>query len=192
MIGGWHRLLLALSLPLLVAAKASTEVDANQITCAEFTERGADQQKRILSFLQGYARREIDDQKVGSVAIGAGLGALRTACAKEPHATVAAKVQQAAPGIDTGGRGESRLTRPPTELTCRQFLKLDREDQRLTVYWLDGYSRKPDPNDGNQSRVELKRNAEGWAENMCGKRKQSLWSAIQGGVRSVDAAPPPG
>ena len=84
-------------------------------------------------------------------------------------------------------RGELDL-QPPTELTCQSYLKLNRDNRRWTVYWLDGFSRKPDPTDVNQGVVALKRNAEDFAASVCTKRDQRLWWAIQGSARSVDPA----
>ncbi|HXZ86830.1 MAG TPA: HdeA/HdeB family chaperone [Myxococcota bacterium] len=172
-----------------LAASALNEIDATKVSCAQFTELGSNRQKRILAFLQGYAHRELAEDQVGSVPIGAGLPRVLDACAHEPTAVVWAKVQELAPGRNTGDRREAGVTRPPTEITCASYLKLDRYDRRLTVYWLDGYSRKPDPTDANQSVVALQRNGEDWAASACKKRKQRLWWAIQGGVRSVAPAP---
>lgn len=189
MLASWNRLLLVPCALLSLAAKGPNEVDAAKVSCAQFAELGANAQKRILSFLQGYAHRDVPQDEVGSVVIGSGLGLVLDACARAPSAAVFAKVRELAPGKEGGASGEARLTRRPTEITCSAFRKLDREDRRLTVYWLDGYSRKPDPSDAKQSVVALQRNAEDLAESACSKRKQRLWWAIQGGVRSVDPAP---
>ena len=178
-------LLCCASLPLV--ASAQDKLDATRVSCAQFVELEPSQQKRILSFLQGYAHREVPDDKVGSVPIGAGLGRVTDACAKAPTALAWTKVQEAAAGPSTGERGEARLTRSPTLITCKSYLKLSRENRRLTVYWLDGYSRTPNPSDANQGVVDLRRNAEDFAEAACSKRKQRLWWAIRGSVRSVDA-----
>jgi HdeA/HdeB family protein len=186
-------LLVACALLALAAGKPHPkpppEIDATKVTCATYNELGANRQKRILAFLQGYAHRELAQDKVGSVAIGAGLSRVKDACAKDAGAPAWPKVRALASDQDAGARGDARLTRPPTEITCRAWLKLDREDRRMTVYWLDGYSRKVDETDANQSVVSLDSDPEVAARNACGKRKQSLWSAIQGSVRSVDPAP---
>ncbi|HTO09842.1 MAG TPA: HdeA/HdeB family chaperone [Myxococcota bacterium] len=181
--------LLPFALLALGAERRPRQVDAIQVSCAEFGELGLDNQKRILSFLQGYGQREIPQDKVGPVPIAAGLTRVLDACPKEPSAPVWSKVQELAPGKQAVARGEARLTRPPTELTCKSYLKLDREDRRMTVYWLDGYSRAVDASDLNQSVVALDRDPEDLAKNACGKRKQRLWWAIQGSVRSVQPAP---
>jgi len=182
-------LLLPCALLALAASKTPEQIDAGKLSCAQFAELGANVQKRILGFLQGYAHREVAEDKVGSVAIGAGLPRVLDACRADPNGPVAAKVQQLALGDDASAPGDARLTRPPTEISCRAYLKLSREDRRATVYWLDGYSRKADPGDANQSVVALRRNAEEFAETACGKRKQRLWWALKGGVRSVAAQP---
>jgi len=184
----WKALALVLAVGSL-AASGPLEVDATKVYCAQFKELGQIRQKRILAFLQGYAHREVPDDQVGSVPIGSGLRRILDACVHEPTAAVWAEVQKLAPGKNTGDRREAGRTRPPTEITCETYLKLNRDDRRVTVYWLDGYSRKPDANDANQSVVSLDRNAEDWAASACTKRKQRLWWAIQGGVRSVDPAP---
>jgi hypothetical protein len=185
----WKGLLILPCAWLSLAAGAPSQVDATKLTCAQFAELGQSVQRRILSFLQGYEHREVPEAKVGSVPIGAGLARVLDACRAEPSEIVWKKVHAVAPGRHAVARGEARVTRPPTEITCKVFLKLDRDDQRLTVTWLDGYSRKPDPSDANQSVVALDRDPEVFAQSACGKRKQRLWWAIQGSVRSVD--PPP-
>jgi hypothetical protein len=172
------------------AASTLGEVDAAKFDCAGFREIGLDKQKRILAFLQGYLHRKLAEDDVGSVGIGTGFDRALEACAREPYTPVAAKVEELALGDDAGARGEARLTRPPTRITCRDYASLNREDQRLTVYWLDGYSRKTDANDANQSVVALDRDPEEMAKNACGRRVQRLWWAIQGGVRSVDPVSP--
>jgi hypothetical protein len=180
-------LLLLLGL-ISLAANTLNEIDATKVYCAQFRELGGNRQNRILAFLQGYAHREIPDDQVGSVPIAAGLPRLLDACLHDPTASVWAKVQQVAPGKNTGDRREAGFTRPPTELTCQSYLKLNRDNRRWTVYWLDGFSRKPDPTDVNQGVVALKRNAEDFAASVCTKRDQRLWWAIQGSARSVDPA----
>jgi HdeA/HdeB family protein len=185
----WKKLLVAPCALVFVAAAEVKELDAGKVSCAQFRELGLNRQKRILSFLQGYAHREVAQDKVGSVAIGAGLTRVLDACMHDPTPTVFAKVKELASGDGIGASGEARLTRQPTEMTCKEFVKLDREDRRLTVYWLDGYSRKVDPSDANQSVVALATDPEDAAKNACTKRGQGLWWAIQGGVRSVDPAP---
>ena len=190
MSASWKKTLLTVPCALLtLAASPPQEIDATKVDCATFRELGQNRQKRVLSFLQGYAHRETPEDKVGSLAIGGGLRRVLDACVKEPRAAVFAKVNQLALGNDTTSRGQALLTRPPTELTCQSYLKLGREDRRLTLYWLDGYVRKPDPTDANQSVVSLTRDPEDWARKACSTRKQRLWWAVQGGVRSVDPAP---
>jgi hypothetical protein len=184
------RVLLLLLGAISLAADTLNEIDATKVYCAQFRELGANRQNRILAFLQGYAHRELADDQVGSVPIAAGLPRVLDACEHDPTAPVWAKVQQVAPGKNTGDRREAGFTRPPTELTCESYLKLNRDHRRWTVYWLDGYSRKPDPNDANLSVVALKRNAEDFAASFCTKRQQRLWWAIEDAVRSVEPAPP--
>jgi HdeA/HdeB family len=190
-LASWKRLLLLPCALVTLGASARNEVDAAKLDCATFQELGQNRQMRVLGFLQGYGHREVPEDKVGSVAIGAGLTRVLDACVHEPYTPVFVKVKELALGDDVAARAEAGVTRPPTEITCRDYLKLNRDDRRLTVYWLDGYSRKPDPTDANQSVVALGRDPEDLAKNACSKRVQRLWWAIQGGVRSVDPAPPP-
>jgi len=185
-----RKMLLLVLGALSLAASGPLELDSTKVYCAQFRELGSNRQRRILAFLQGYGHREIADDQVGSVPIGSGLQKILDACVHDATATVWTEVQRLAPGKNTGDRREAGLTRPPTELTCESYLKLNRDNRRATVYWLDGYSRKPDPSDANLSMVSLDRNAEDWAASACTKRKQRLWWAIQGGVRSVAPAPP--
>ena len=173
---------------LSLAASGPPQIDASQVSCAQFRELPPSRQKRILSFLQGYAHRDVPEDKVGSVPVGAGLGRVVDGCIHSPYAPVATKVQELASGGGKPARGDASLTRAPTLLTCREFQKLGREDQRLTVYWLDGYSRKSDPADANQSIVALDRDPEDLAKKACSKRQQRLWWAIQGAARSVAPA----
>lgn len=174
----------------LAATPRPAKVDAMKLGCAQFRELGPNLQKRVLSFLQGYAKRGVSEDNVGSVAIGGGLSRVLDACLHDAGALVAAKVFEVSAGQDTGARGEALLTRPPLLMTCRDYAKLSREDQRLTVYWLDGYSRKDDPTDLDQSTVALNRDPEQAASKACGKREQRLWWTIQGAVRSVGPTPP--
>lgn len=179
------RLLLLASASLSLAASTPDELDATKLSCAQFRELGLNAQSRVLSFLQGFAHRDVPEAKVGSVPIGAGLQRVLDGCAGQPSASVWSKLEELEAGPGKAAPGDARLTRPPTEITCRAYQKLGREDRRFTVYWLDGYSRKPDPIDANQSVVSLQRKAEDFADTLCSKRQQRLWWAIQGGVRSV-------
>jgi HdeA/HdeB family protein len=183
-----------LALSLLVAAvslaaETASQMDAANIECATYQELGKDRQKRILGFLQGYAHREIDAQKVGPVGIGVGLNRVLDACAQAPDTTVFIRVKQVALGEKIVEAGDAGMTRAPTEITCKEFEKLNRDDRRLTMYWLDGYSRKLDTRDANQSVVDLERDPEVNANQACAKRGQGVWSAVAGSVRSVKRAP---
>ncbi|HTO71331.1 MAG TPA: hypothetical protein VMR31_15830 [Myxococcota bacterium] len=188
----WKTLLSASCVVLVsLAANTTTDVDATKLGCAQFRELRSDWQRRILAFLQGYAHREVPDDQVGSVPIGAGLDLVVDACMHDPYALVWAKVQELASDQALRARNYAGRTRPPTQITCSDFQSLIRDDQRMTVYWLDGYSRKVDPTDDNQSMVALDRKAEVIAQSACGRRKARLWWIIQGGVRSIDPTPPP-
>ena len=186
---GWKTGVVVSCAALSLAARGPTQIDAIKVSCAQFRELGQNVQKRVLSFLQGYVKRDVSEDKVGSVMVGGGLSRVLDACVHAPDEPVVAKVEEVAAGPDTGARGEARLTRPPTAMTCRDYVKLGRADQRLTVYWLDGYSRKNDPTDANQSVVALDRDPEDMAKKACSKREQRLWWAIQGSARSVAPAP---
>src|SRR5258706_1788044 len=76
------------------ANAAMNKVDATKITCGDFATQNVDQQKRTIAFLQGFARKDMNETSIGEVMIGGDRATITASCAREPDATAWQKVQQ--------------------------------------------------------------------------------------------------
>jgi len=183
----WTISLLVLTLAVTAGAAEKDRVDATQVRCGDFATRSREQQRRLLAFLEGYARRDIAASQIGEIQVGGQTAGLDSACAREPEATVWSKVRENMGDESSGnpertgrietGPGEEKTSPPrakPLELTCEEFNRLETKRQPEVLFWLDGYDRT----DGSAV-VDLERGLGGYESACRASPRQSLWTALE-------------
>ncbi len=159
-------------LALALGANAEAKkVNAMTITCEEFAAQTPEAQKRIVAFADGYSKKGVSEEAVGEVDVKRVLDVAVIGCVETPKASWWDKVKAKLPF------GSKKVK--PLEMTCDEFLALDKDVQPEVAYFLDGYNRKDKTDVAVAGEVDLERDTAVFVEICKPAPKESLWAKIK-------------
>lgn len=154
----------------VVASAASKKHDPTTITCEEFASHTPEGQLRMTAFLDGYSKRGKKVEEVGEVDVQRELDVLVVACRQDPKVTLWDKFKTHLPG------GKKRVK--PVEMTCEEYLSLEKDVQPEVAYWVEGYDRKTKTEVEAAGEVDLERDVAVLIEMCRPTPKASFWKRL--------------
>ena len=170
-----NRAILWIAVPTLTLAVAATAAskkhDPTKITCEEFAAQTPEGRTRVAAYLDGYSKSGQKVEEVGEVEVQRELDVLVVACRENPKATVWDKFKTHLPG------GKKRVK--PVEMTCEEYLSLEKSVQPEVAYWLEGYDRKTKTEVEAAGEVDLERDVAVLVEMCRPTPKASFWKRMR-------------